>query len=94
MKYLKVLLTSISILVLTFGVVGSAYAQKRSTKVPNYLADTLSKALSRITLREVAGSYVKIEYRTSFWTCKYTYSFFPAKALSPFFLKKNICTSK
>lgn len=61
MKYLKILLTSISILVLTFGVVGSVYAQKRSAKVPNYLADTLSKALSRITLREVAGSYVKIE---------------------------------
>lgn len=60
-QLLKNILTSISILTLTFGVAMSAEAQKRSTKVPRYLADTLSKTLCRITLKEVAGSYVKVE---------------------------------
>ena len=36
-------------------------AQAQSTKVPNYLKDSVAAALRRVTLREVAGSYVKVE---------------------------------
>lgn len=36
-------------------------AQAQSTKVPKYLKDSVAAALRRVTLREVAGSYVKVE---------------------------------
>ncbi|MBQ6612124.1 MAG: N-acetylmuramoyl-L-alanine amidase [Alistipes sp.] len=39
----------------------SVEAQNRNTKVPKYLPDSVAAAITRITSREVAGSYVKIE---------------------------------
>ena len=57
----KALLTAILLLHVSFVGVVSVDAQKHSSKPPKYLPDSISKALCRITLEEVAGSYVKVE---------------------------------
>lgn len=57
----KAILTAILLLHVSFVGVVSVDAQKHSSKPPKYLPDSISKALCRITLKEVAGSYVKVE---------------------------------
>ena len=39
----------------------SLSAQQRGSKLPKYLCDTLSNVITRITIKEAAGSYVKVE---------------------------------
>ena len=60
MRTVRYIFTAIFTFVFLFFCAVGAEAQ-RTPKIPKYLADSLSKALCRVTLREVAGGYVKIE---------------------------------
>lgn len=60
MNIFRNLLTTITLIVLTLVLSAEASAQ-RSSKLPKYLCDTLSNVITRITIKEVAGSYVKVD---------------------------------
>ena len=61
MRILKNILASALLFVVMLLAMPSALAQQRDSKLPKYLPDSISKALTRITISEVAGSYVKVE---------------------------------
>ena len=58
MRNLKNIILALSLALVALALPFSAEAQRR--KVPKYLADSLSAALRRVTLKEVAGSHVKV----------------------------------
>ena len=60
MNIFRNLLTTITLIVLALVLSAEASAQ-RSSKLPKYLCDTLSNVITRITIKEVAGSYVKVD---------------------------------
>lgn len=60
MKILRNILAPIPLFVVMLLAMPSALAQGRDGKLPKYLPDSISKALTRVTISEVAGSYVKV----------------------------------
>ena len=61
MKIFRNALATILLLALTLAQASTLSAQQTNTKLPKYLSDSISNAITRITIKEVAGSYVKVE---------------------------------